>query len=74
MKEEKIIEYWRRQPFVPFDIRTSDGRCLTVDHPDFLSRSRDGRCIYLVTEDDRQIAIDILHIVSLELANRPSAA
>lgn len=74
MKDEKIREFLHRQPFAPFDIRTSDGRVYTVDHPDFLMRSRDGKVIYLITEDDREILIDVQHIVSLEVANRPTAA
>jgi len=74
MNEERIEEYWKRKPFVAFDIRTADGRVYTVDHPDFLSKSRDGRRLYFITEDDRQTAIAMLHIVALETANRPTAA
>ncbi|HSI32884.1 MAG: hypothetical protein ACAI43_12300 [Phycisphaerae bacterium] len=74
MTDEKIRDYLHRQPFQPFDIRVSDGRCYTVDHPDFLMRSRGGRLVYLVTEDDREIVLDVEHIVSMEVANRPKVA
>jgi hypothetical protein len=74
MDQRKIDEFWKRQPFSPFDIRTSDGRVYTVDHPDFLSKSRDGRVLYYITEDDRLTSIAIPHIVALEVANRPTAA
>ncbi|HYE19278.1 MAG TPA: hypothetical protein VEA69_12585 [Tepidisphaeraceae bacterium] len=74
MDQKKIDEFWKRQPFAPFDIRTSDGRVYTVDHPDFLTRSRDGKVIYYITEDDRLTSLALSHIVALEVANRPTAA
>ena len=36
MKMDKIREFLRRQPFQPFEIRTSEGRVYTVDHPEFI--------------------------------------
>ena len=75
MQDERIQEFMRRAPFVPFDIRTSDGRVYTVDHPDFLARSRDGQTVtFYMPEDNRLVVIDCGQIVSLELANRPTAA
>ena len=73
MTMEKISEFWKRQPFAPFDIRTSDCRVLKVDHPDFLARSRNGKTIRVVAEDDRDIVIDINHITQLEVANTHAA-
>jgi hypothetical protein len=73
MPIEKLIEYWKRQPFAPFDIKMSDGRVYTVDHPDFLMRSRDNRTIMFVTEDNREVALALVHITSLEVANSPAA-
>jgi hypothetical protein len=75
MQDEQIVEFIRRAPFIPFDIRTSDGRVYTVDHPEFIARSRDGRTVTFYTpEDSRLVVIDTAQIVALELANRPSAA
>jgi hypothetical protein len=73
MTIDKIIEFWKRQPFSPFDIRVSDGRVYTVDHPDFLMRSRDNKTITFTTEDNREVVIDMAHVTSLEVANRPAA-
>jgi hypothetical protein len=73
MTIEKIMEFWRRQPFLPFDLRVSDGRVYTVDQPEFLIRSRHGRTVTFTTEDDREIVIDVGHITSLEVANTRAA-
>ena len=59
----------QRRPFQPFDIRVSDGRVYTVDHPEFLSHSRSGGFIVYTTEDDRVIIIDLTHVTSLEIIN-----
>jgi len=63
-----------RAPFAVFDIRTADGRVYTVDHPEFVSVSRKGDTIVYFTEDDRIAVIGCAQIVSLEIANRPTAA
>ena len=71
MKSELIAQQLHEQPFKPFDIRTSDGRVYTVDHPDFLMRDRIGDLVYYVTEDNREIKIALSRIVSLEVTNTP---
>jgi hypothetical protein len=73
MPIDKLMEFWKRQPFAPFDIKVSDRRVYTVDHPDFLMRSRDNRTIMFVTEDNREIALAMAHITSLEVANTRAA-
>jgi len=73
MTVEKIMEFWKRQPFAPFDIRVSDGRVYTVDHPDFLMRSRDNKTVTFTTEDNREVIIDLSHVTSLEVANTRAA-
>lgn len=73
MTADKFREYMQRQPFAPFDIRTSDGRAYTVDHPEFVKMYRDGKAINYTTDDNRDIIIDMAHIVSLEVANTRAA-
>jgi hypothetical protein len=61
-------------PFLPFDIRTSDGRDYFVDSPDYFARSREGGVItYYTPEDDRAVTIRVSQIVSREVANRRAA-
>ena len=69
-----IIEYHQTRPFEPFDIRLSDGRVYTVDHPEFLAMSRKGNVIYYSTEDGRLMTISISQITTLEKTNSPRAA
>lgn len=73
IKSEIIAQQLHAQPFQPFDIRTSDGRVYTVDHPDFLMRDRIGDPVYYVTDDNREIKIALSQIVSLEATNSPRA-
>jgi hypothetical protein len=74
MQGKKVLDFIRRQPFVPFDIKTSDGRVYTVDHPEFISITRDHSILlYQTPEDDRTLWIDTANIVTLEVANRPAA-
>ena len=53
--------------------QTSDGRVYTVDAPGFLARSRTGKLVTYITEDDRFVNISVAHIVAVEVANRPAA-
>ena len=74
MDNKRILEVCDADPFLPFDIRTSDGRAYYVDSPQFLARSREGDVItYYTPQDDRAVTIDVKHIVSIEIANRPAA-
>ena len=68
MTMDKISAFWKRQPFVAFNIRVIDGRVYKIDHPDFLVRSRDGKTLRFVMEDDRVVAIDVSQITRLEAA------
>jgi len=70
---DRILELVDADPFVPFDIRTSDGRAYLVDSPDYFARSRKGDIVTYFTEDDRAVTIRVEHVVSLEVANRPAA-
>jgi len=73
MTIDKIRDYHGRRPFVRFDIRASDGRVYTVDHPEFLMQSCNGRTVSYTRDDDREIVIDVTHITSLEVANSTAA-
>lgn len=74
MENKRLLDICDADPFQPFDIRTSDGRVYSVDSPLFLARSREGDVItYYTPEDDRAVTIDVKHIVSIEIANRPAA-
>ena len=74
MENRRLLEVVDADPFLPFDIRTFDGRVYSVDAPQFLARSREGDVItYYTPEDDRAVMIHVKHIVAIEVANRPAA-
>lgn len=67
---DDIAELLHAQPFRRFDIKTSDGRVYTVDHPDFIARDRLGRNVTYYTDDNRRVKINLTEIVALEDANK----
>ena len=70
----RMLELVDAQPFLPFDIRTSDGRAYFVDSLDYFARSREGNVVtYYTPDDDRAVTIRVSQMVSLEVANRPAA-
>ena len=66
MKKEDIKRFQFRQPFSPFELKLSDGRSFTIEHPEFLMHSPRANSVLLANEeDDRWILIDLRHILSV---------
>jgi hypothetical protein len=75
MHKDELREFAKRTPFVPFDVKMSDGRVYTIEHPEWLSISPSGRTLVTWTvEDERLVLLDVLHITAIELRNSPTAA
>jgi hypothetical protein len=53
-----------RAEFRSFVIRLSDGRALSVPHPDFIAVGRG--LVVVLDENDREYRLDPLHIVSVD--------
>lgn len=71
----RIYEFLHRQPFHPFEIRMANGYIYEVDHPEFLSPSRDGKAVsFWTAEDGRLVILATSQINSLELKNVTTAA
>jgi hypothetical protein len=73
MVYEKIKEFHEFRPFKPFDIKMSDGRVYTIDHPEFLMQSRSRKYVIYTTEDDRKVILVASHITASEVANTHAA-
>lgn len=67
MTVEQIREVHAARPFAPFVLHLADGRAFVVTHPEFLSLSRSGRILHLVTPEDTMQHIDLLMVVSIEV-------
>lgn len=65
MTIEQIRELHQKRPFQPFEILLVDGRTLTVEHPELVSRSVSGRTINVSRPDDVVETIDLLLVVSI---------
>ena len=50
----------------PFKVTTADGRTFEMPHPEFAALSRSGRLLYVMLENDRTEALDVLLITGLE--------
>ena len=74
VNSEDIRGYLKSEPFEPFEIRLSKGRVCTIEHPEFMALSPDGRTVASYTDDSRLVAAAIQHINSIEKLNRPNAA
>ena len=65
-----LRELLHADPFKPFVVCLSDGRRLSVHHPDFLLISPNGRIIWEgETEDEFAIAMPF-HVTGIERARR----
>ena len=64
MDLQGIREALHRQPFKPFDIRLTDGRRISVHHPDSVAVG--SRRIIVVELDDSSSEIEPLLILSLD--------
>jgi hypothetical protein len=71
---DDIRNHVQNVPFEPFELRLSNGRAYTVDHPEFIALSRDGRTVAYYTDDGRLVTIALAHVNTIEKLNRPNAA
>jgi hypothetical protein len=63
---EQLKTMHQARPFKPFDIFLADGRSISVEHPELLSRSSSGRTIAVAVENDAIEIVDLLLVTSLK--------
>ncbi|MFO0965908.1 MAG: hypothetical protein U0793_10040 [Gemmataceae bacterium] len=66
MNVETIRELLRRAPFVPFEIRMTNGEKHVIRHPEvaFLAGAR---LVVYYPESDRLVILSLLHATAIEL-------
>jgi hypothetical protein len=69
MNIDKIRGAIHRQPFLPFNVRTVDGRVYEVRDPDFISTSRNGRRVY-VDDDEGHHILDVRLIPQMTIGSQ----
>ena len=62
------------EPFVPFLIKTSDGRQYRVKHPDYVAISPKGGRVVVFADEEASTTLSALHIVAVEPQLRRSRA
>ena len=54
------------EPFLPFMVKTSDGKQYRVKHPDYVAISPKGGRITLYADEETSTTVSALHIVAVE--------
>lgn len=72
MTTEQLPKLIKARPFVPFTIRTADGREVRVHHPEAIAYTG-GRIAVVLNQDESVEIIDLLLVPSLQVPS-PSAS
>jgi len=73
MTKDVIAEQINSAPFLPFSVRTTDGRAYFVPSPDYIHLSPSGRVVTVWTHEGDGIKIlDVALITELETSEKPS--
>ena len=62
----QVRELMNAEPFVPFAIKTSDGREYRVKHPDYVAISPKGGWMTVYANEEVGTMLSALHIVAVE--------
>jgi hypothetical protein len=63
---DEIRRLMNAEPFVPFLIKTSDGKQYRVKHPDYVAISPKGGRVTIYADEETSTMISALHIVAAE--------
>ncbi|MFN2507565.1 MAG: hypothetical protein ABR589_02195 [Chthoniobacterales bacterium] len=66
MTATELRKFWRKSPFVPFDIVVPGRPKLHVPHPDFLNVSPSGRIAKVWLNDEDEAAVDVFLITAVQ--------
>ena len=69
MTTDAVSTLHQAHPFRPFVIRLGDGQALPVDHPEFLSYSRNSRTMTVYSKDGSFEIVNLLLVTGLEVRN-----
>ena len=63
---DEIRKHTHAVPFVPFLIKTSDGKQYRVRHPDYVAFSPKGGRVVVFADEEATTTISALHVVAVE--------
>ncbi len=67
MTSEKLLEFYRAEPFKPFILHLADGRNIAVAHREFIMAAPSGRTLAVYQPDDTFNLIDLLLVTDIEV-------
>ncbi len=62
----EVRKLMNAQPFVPFLIKTSDGKQYRVKHPDYVAISPKGGRVTMFADEEVSTTLSALHMVAVE--------
>ncbi|MBA2431358.1 MAG: hypothetical protein H0V56_04495 [Chthoniobacterales bacterium] len=71
MKAKELRDLYSAAPFQPFEIVLGNGTRVLVDHPEFMSFSRDYRTVHVYERDGSGKRIDVKLVIALNELSRP---
>ena len=71
---DEVRKLTNAEPFVPFLIKTSDGKQYRVKHPDYVAISPKGGRITVYADEEVSTTLSALHMVAVEPQLRRSRA
>ena len=71
---DEVRKLMNAEPFVPFLIKTSDGKQYRVKHPDYVAISPKGGRITVFADEEVSTTLSALHMVAVEPQLRRSRA
>ena len=71
---DEVRKLTNAEPFVPFLIKTSDGKQYRVKHPDYVAISPKGGRITVFADEEVSTTLSALHMVAVEPQLRRSRA
>ena len=71
---DEVRKLMNAEPFVPFVIKTSDGKQYRVKHPDYVAISPKGGRITVFADEEVSTTLSALHMVAVEPQSRRSRA
>ena len=71
---DEVRKLMNAEPFVPFVIKTSDGKQYRVKHPDYVAISPKGGRITVFADEEVSTTLSALHMVAVEPQLRRSRA
>jgi len=68
---DEILDFYETRPFVPFEIRQSEGQSYVIENPHWMLISPDRTTLHFVTRDGRSRHLAIHQITSVSQTRNP---